>query len=280
MHHAAIVSKNVQSYVILRTNNDSPADPVFYEYLDDGTFQEKQLSYTVNQISSDLYRADFTTPDYDSYLCLLWDSFSMVLRVGNPGYRAFIFTGETGKSIQYERLSITDGSVINTGTAEEHGFGFYSIPLTTINSVIRFDNGVVETFKIPYKGETAGTSFRGTIEIEPGWQMISIPVQYGYFDKTSGTLVHDGTTVARIKNYVMDQIEYITGLPAQSVITAANTYVGDNQFFYNYVPGVTDENSDHNFPLVYFDDNKQSLEVTAFFIHNKLEAKIIIQWGE
>ena len=91
-----------------------------------------------------------------------------------------------------------------------------------------------------------GTIGKGTIEIEPGWQLISIPIKNGFWDKVSHKLIHDAT-IATIKNYLMDQIEDILAKPVNEVISVANTYIGDNQFFYNYVPGVTAENNSNNF---------------------------------
>jgi hypothetical protein len=119
----------------------------------------------------------------------------------------------------------------------------------------------------------------GTIELEYGWQLVAIPVEYGYWDSTAHQPVHDGATIARIKNYVMDQIEDIYATAASGIVEVANTYTGDNQFFWNYVVGNTPDGSQHNFQLVYNDGSNQ--EISGFWI--KIigpAAPYTIEWGE
>lgn len=120
---------------------------------------------------------------------------------------------------------------------------------------------------------------KGIVEIEPDrWQLITIPVQFGYFDTTSGGLVHDWTTVARIKEYVCDQIEYKLGGSASNYIKIANCYIGDEDMFRNFVPGVTNPSSSQNFPLAVMDG--ANLEYTAFWIRSIYPSSIQVEWGE
>lgn len=116
---------------------------------------------------------------------------------------------------------------------------------------------------------------KGTIQIETGWQLISIPVQHGFWDKTTHALVHDGTTIAKFKNYVLDQLEDLYG---PGVVEVANTYTGDNQAFYSYVVGSTPESSPHNFNLVYQDGS--SYEIAGFWIKSVYAEPMLIDWGE
>lgn len=119
----------------------------------------------------------------------------------------------------------------------------------------------------------------GEIEIEPDrWQLISIPIRYGYWDTGSSQLIHDGVTVARVKNYVMDQIEDIYGGNAEDYIEVVNAYFGDNDFFYNYIPGVTNPLSPHNFELTFVDGAR--LEVTGFWVKSVHSSSLIIKWGD
>lgn len=115
----------------------------------------------------------------------------------------------------------------------------------------------------------------GSIQLEPGWQLISVPVGYGYWDSSSHQHVHDDVTVAKFKNYVLDQIEdlYGTGL-----VEVANTYLGDNQFFWSYVVGSTPDGSPHNFQLIY--DDGPYREISGFWIKMTTTSGIIINWGE
>ena len=114
----------------------------------------------------------------------------------------------------------------------------------------------------------------GSIELELGWQLCAIPIQYGYWNTSSHQLVHDGSTTAKFKNYILDQIEdlYGTGL-----VEVANTYVGDVGAFYSYVVGSTPESSPHNWQLTYDDGSYQ--EIAGFWIKT-LASGIVITWGE
>jgi hypothetical protein len=122
----------------------------------------------------------------------------------------------------------------------------------------------------------SGTNFgKGSIELEQGWQLVAIPISLGYWDSAEHKLVHDGTTVAKFKNYVLDQIEDLYG---SDLIEVANTYTGDQQSFYSYVVGSTPETSPHNFKLMY--DDGGNMEIAGFWIKSLSASSITITWGE
>lgn len=127
--------------------------------------------------------------------------------------------------------------------------------------------------------DTATSTYGGEIQIEQDrWQLITIPVTYGYWNSSYHQIISDGQTLATIKNYLFDQVTDIMHNPAQNYITSAHTYIGDNNFFYNYVAGVTNPLSIHNFPLAYIDEGR--VEYVAFWIRSIHSAPIIIKWGE
>jgi hypothetical protein len=116
----------------------------------------------------------------------------------------------------------------------------------------------------------------GSIELEYGWQLASIPIGYGYWDSTTHAHIHDDVTVAKFENYVLDQI---TDLYGSGVVEVANTYLGDVQEFYSYVVGSTPPSSKHNWQLIY--DDGIHREVSGFWI--KIiggSAPYVITWGE
>lgn len=122
----------------------------------------------------------------------------------------------------------------------------------------------------------SGTNFgSGSIELEYDWQLIAVPIQFGYWDLTLHKHVHDGLTVAKFKNYLMDQIDDLYGL---NQISVANAYVGGTGNFYSFVPGSTPESSPHNFNLCYQDSG--SVEITGFWIRSLSISPILISWGE
>ena len=123
---------------------------------------------------------------------------------------------------------------------------------------------------------SSGGMGSGTIQLETGWQLSAVPVEHGFWCSSTHQHVHDGITIAKFKNYILDQI---TDLYGTGIVEVANTYTGDQQAFYSYVVGSTPESSPHNFQLIYNDSG--NLEISGFWI------KVIgnsgpysISWGE
>jgi len=116
----------------------------------------------------------------------------------------------------------------------------------------------------------------GYVELEGGWQLIAMPVKYGYWSSIEHKHVHDNVTLAKFENYILDQItdKYGTG-----IVEVANTFTGDAQMFYSYVVGVTPIDSIHNFKLMYTDTTGD--EVTGFWIKViGSTPPYVISWGE
>jgi hypothetical protein len=116
----------------------------------------------------------------------------------------------------------------------------------------------------------------GSIQLEFGWQLIAIPIEYGYWNATTHAHVHDDVTRAKAENYVMDQMDDLYGT---GIVEVANTYTGDQQAFFSYVVGSTPTSSPHNFQLVY--DDGVHREISGFWV--KIigpGAPYLITWGE
>jgi hypothetical protein len=140
---------------------------------------------------------------------------------------------------------------------------------------IRFIGWAGYDFKV-CDATTSGIGGYGSIQLESSWQLIAIPIVYGYWDSIQHKHVHDDTTIAKFKNYVLDQI---TDLYGSGVVEVANTYLGDNQFFWSYVVGVTPDDEEHNFQLVY--DDAGNFEIAGFWIKiSGPMAPYIITWGD
>jgi hypothetical protein len=127
---------------------------------------------------------------------------------------------------------------------------------------------------VPKSGMCSGD----LLEIEPArWQMVSIPIRYGYWDSVNHIHEHDDTTIANIKNYIIDQIEDTYGVPAETMVEVINTYVGDVHKMWNYVCGVTIDSSEHNFPLAYMDGT--NVEYCGLWIKSIHPVPFTIRWG-
>ncbi len=116
------------------------------------------------------------------------------------------------------------------------------------------------------------------IEIEPNvWQLVAIPVKYGFYNIIEEKVESSQTVRAKIYNYVVQQLETEYSDTIQNLVEIINAYIGDNNFFYNYVPGLTGETSAHNFPLIYEDGSRQ--EITPFWIKSKVSYNMVIKWS-
>lgn len=126
----------------------------------------------------------------------------------------------------------------------------------------------------------SGIGGHGVIEIEPGFQMIAAPVVYGYWSSVEHKHVHDGSTIAKVKNYIVDQIEDVYGVQANTMVEVFNTLVGGEANYWNFVPNFIDPGSPHNFQLSYYDSGANSQEVTGFYVKSIHPTTFTIIWGE
>lgn len=127
---------------------------------------------------------------------------------------------------------------------------------------------------------TSGIGGYGIIEIEPGFQIISTPVIYGFWSITEHKHIHDGTTIATVYNYIDQQISDTYGVASNTMIEVYNTLIGGQGNYWNFVPGITDPNSPHNFQLSYYDPGADSQEVVGYFIKSIHPVAFSITWGE
>ena len=121
----------------------------------------------------------------------------------------------------------------------------------------------------------SGIGGYGSIQLEPGWQTIAVPIEHGYWNSTTHEHVHDDATRAKFENYIYDQIEDLYGT---GKVQVANTYPGDLQAFLSYVVGSTPESDPNNFQMVY--DDGIHREISGFWIKMTTTSGVIITWGE
>lgn len=120
----------------------------------------------------------------------------------------------------------------------------------------------------------------GIIEIENGFQMLGIPIIEGWWNSVTHKHVHNDGTTATVYNYIITQIEDVYGVSANTMIEVCNTLIGGQGNYWNFVPGVTNPLSPHNFQLSYLDSGVGSQEVTGFFIKSVHTTSFSIVWGE
>ncbi len=122
----------------------------------------------------------------------------------------------------------------------------------------------------------------GEIEIEPNrWQLIAIPCQYGFWRSTEHKIVNDGSTISKVKNYIISQIEdkYVGG--GESIgdyVEIVNTYFGDDNAFRTWnETSPPPDSSPHNFPLVYVDGARK--EVAGIWVKSVASIPLILEWS-
>ena len=135
---------------------------------------------------------------------------------------------------------------------------------------------------VPVVDTTGVISLSGEIEIEPNrWQLIAIPIETGYWDSTTSTIIDDNTTVAKVKNYIVAQIEdkYVMGGETiGDYVEIINTYFGDVNAFYTWnAASPPPDASPNNFPLTYVDGSRK--EYAAMWFKSVTADIMIIEWG-
>jgi len=135
---------------------------------------------------------------------------------------------------------------------------------------------------VPVFDTTGITQLSGTIEIEPQrWQLIAMPVETGYWDSTSSTIVDDSSTIARVNNYIIAQIQdkYVgVGESIGDYVEIVNTYVGDINSFWTWnSASPPPDSSPNNFPLTYIDGSRK--EYAGMWFKSVTADTLVIEWG-
>lgn len=117
---------------------------------------------------------------------------------------------------------------------------------------------------------------RGQIQVEPGWQIIAIPSRFGEWN--AGTNQIDWTsTAAKVKEYVVDQLEDVYGA---GVVEVCNARVGDTGYSWNFIPASTPAGSEHNFQLMVEDVGISEYEQVAFWIKSTHGSPMLLNYVE
>lgn len=238
-------------------------------------------SWHIEEIKPTYYKTSILTPNENCYLCINFGENPIVIRVGEPQLKFIFYSPSIDEQFSYTQF-LGDGFQVDTGTLVSTSANFHYTDLSVKeSSIIEINNGLgfKEPFKLnlPYGGFAKVCSITsGTIEIESNaWQLVAIPIEFGYWE--NGGFIHDTDVRANVYNYVIKQIEEIYNQPANQLIEVMNTYIGDNRFFYSYVPGFTNPNSDHNFKFIYNDNGMK--EIVGFWVKSISSQDIHINWG-
>jgi hypothetical protein len=225
---------------------------------------------TIDSLDNGSYkRVKLNVPDEDCYIFSLFNDEPLFLRVGVPTLRIFVYTnGETGLTIDY-KLKDFNGDSLDNGTMDEvkdsdsNSNGVYAYVPGDIGDAIfeAYINDEMITaptpIHVPYVFDTA--SLRGKIAFEKDkWMLIAVPIK--------GKRVYDG---------VVKPLEDKYNVKGEDLFLVFNAYpatIKQSGRFLSFVPGVTSTTSEHNFKLMYEDednDGNKIYEITGFWAKTK-----------
>jgi hypothetical protein len=255
MQHSAFKDKGESVDIFAQTNK--PNSIKWLKIKEDDTLEDftPNITPTITTLGANLRKSNITLPNENCTVCAMLNDEPIFMRVGAPKIRFTFFEGKgkTGKTIPYEQINESDGSVIESGNLQEFGEGLYGFtPSFTGNSIIKC-RGLVFPLRVPYFTESAGMS--GSIYLQKNaWMMLAVPKEN-----------------AKIYDDVISPIENATGLSGDQIFEVFNAYPyidSQNREFLSFVPGVTNVLSKNNFQLIYEDENGEK-EITGFWCRTK-----------
>jgi len=221
---------------------------LMYKITNDGVVLNIIPTWVIESIGQDLCKVNITLPDEDCIIFCLLNDQPVFIRVGDPAVRYIFYDKQLGQTIPYNRVD-TLGNELESGNLTEYGRGLYGfIPTNEIFSIIQCKH-LVSPLAVPYDVNGA-CGHDGLITLQRSvWQMIAIPID------------------ANVYEGFLEQLEEQAGVPITNLVEVVNCYRGDQNKFLSFVPGVTDIESVHNFPLTYNDNG--SLEIVAMWVKCK-----------
>lgn len=221
---------------------------LMYKLTNDGALLSLMSNYVIESIGQDLSKVNVTLPEDDCIVFCLFNNQAVFIRVGNPIVRYLVYSEEVHQAIAFTRVD-TLGIELEASNLFEYGHGVYGfIPSDHIFSIIQCKH-LMTPLAVPYDvNKACGND--GLITLQRGvWQMIAIPVDAN---------VYDG---------FLNKLEEQANEPIIDLVEVVNCYRGDLNKFLSFVPGVTNQDSLHNFPLTY--DDSGSLEIVAMWVKCK-----------
>lgn len=270
MEHSEIRGKNELVSVFCRVPDPPNVVEVFK--FDDSLIKIDK-NFPIFDLGNLYYRTELITPNSDCFLCIKFGEYPVFIRVGSPIIRFFFYGIEEGKSIQCKVFNAINGMTIDDCFLTDIGKGFYQYtPLSLGLSIIEV-MGIPFLLKVPYI-YTYGKSQGSLILQNDTWQLIALPTE---------TVEEEQ---ALVNNGFLDQIVQLTGRPSEDSISVCNAYIGGENKFRSFVPGITPIESEHNFPLIYTDtsNGKNVKEITGFWVKTKnykafYPEDLVINWN-
>jgi len=252
MHHYSIKKKSETVSITVQSSVDlEELDILIVDSDCSVSFEENTPE--IEKITEDMYSAEYTLPDYESFVLAKLNGVPVAMSVGGASGLFFFYTGEEGDSVSYDIVS-QSGENVYSGVLNDIGIGFYCADVTKYNDMNIFVGGRYYPIRLPYAVPSMSS---GVVKLQNNvWQMISIPV--------------DGE---RVKEYFVDRLAEKYNSSPEDMVEICTAYFGDENKFRSYIPGVTNPDSSNNFPLVYSDGDTK--EITGFWVKMKDVSSIV-----
>ena len=237
-----IYNKNDPITVVLPTNIDIATVSLF-SYVDGTTLNSESFNVTT---SNNFNFINFTATAFDSIMIIKYADSAEFIRVGTPPIYLMLhyipYKNELVRYVQYDYTA----SILNEGIMTNLGENIYvAHNITTVKSYYVVAGGII-TFTLPNKYNIGGITGNEIILERGNWQLIALPIE--------------GDVAANFVDRLAQQENQLD----TDLIEICSAYPGHINKFLSYIPGFTDRTSEHNFSLIYTDQNVN--EITAFWV--------------
>jgi hypothetical protein len=234
-----------ETVTLFAHTSDSGSECLAWRINQDGSFEQIQYTFSITEVSTNLFSTDLTLPDDECTIVVLLKKQPIVVTTGGTQTFFVYYRVNIGQSVQY-KIILDNGDDVTEGVLDELEEGFYFKDITSYNdSIIIVDNRHFP-IRLPYPA-IQDCPEAGSIKIESGvWQLISIPVPD-----------------VKVKEYFVDRLAEKYSISDTDIVEICSAYFGDENKFRSYIPGVTNSETTNNFPLVYADSGNN--EITGFW---------------
>ena len=238
--------------ICMFSNSNKPDSVKIYKFDKDYAFTDiSEDSPNIVQMSNNHKKYEFTAPNEDCQLCSIFNGYPVMLTIGSPEVRFLHYEGKTGATVPFKRIDDT-GAEIESGNLTELGEGFYYHVPSDLGLSIYIVHGKSQILKVPYI--VGPDSLSGKILLQKDkWQLLAVPI--------------DG----KIYEDFVKKIEDKYNVVGSDIFEAFNAYPAtatQNSETLNFIPGVTNINTKHNFALKMTDSDGAD-EILGFWCKTK-----------
>lgn len=202
-------------------------------------------------IAPTTFGTSIRTPDIDSYLCVIYRKKEIVIQIGTPVKKVFMYIGEPKQTLSCSLYTLSGDTLFDGNLTEaKNGFYFVDVPYNyeIVVMIVEDQEYIVHTDV----GDVASVESKsGVIKLQNNiWQLIAMPNSGG-----------------KVGEYFCDRLSSKYNTAPENLIEVCSAFMGKDNLFKSYIPSVTKKTTRNNFPLIHDDSGVK--EVTAFWVKTK-----------